>query len=878
MAHWFPHKPSDPADNYASLLAQIADKFFPVFATIFSFIALGYVAGRFNVLPTGRGRPVLASYIFNIALPAAVLYNSLTFTPKAGFIYTTLFVKGILYVAVTVIGLILVRMSAVSWAAVFLLGLSSVHSNDYAIGKNLLHALYANSTTDMTHSPYAVLMDDSTVLTYFSFAPITIYFLELRRNRELSLTWGKSLLYALIRTLLQPVVLAAVLGITLRIIFQLSNINLELCHTSKFCEWFGNGILQGLGSTISPIYLLYTGLVLVGSATHFSKPRHLMAIVIVAIIKLGVSPLLMILSCWVIPGACNVTENDILPMTLSPSGRTGHDNMSIFYFLYGTLPTSPIVVIFASQYDLNSPTFAILVLVTTLCFAPVSLIFLSLYYVSSCELFSKEAVTLVSKLTEGVGYTSLALGLWVLLVLVFLGRHKRFMYHFLLGQVLCLLLYTALIAAVMINDYSKEPFKAGAIAFAKSVAACLFCLLGSSYPFILGLADRGNLFSAFFTRRVAVWFICLCVLGPVALLALTSLPAARLCRPFSNRNYIWDYGNNVDASFVATKVCILSVAVVLAAVPRCIGYCRSVAVRREYTRYRQEPAEETSELSTAMRDFHNQMMGRRFSHNSLRNPWEVSEREANKFQAMGFISVVMAIITILVEIWGVFISISVTESDLTDKVDPAVQQLLLQKKGVSSMDKVKPFVGLVLLYQNIWLFIAIFVAGVFGTPIVEIRERLIAIKEAIVRCVLAEEELSLPSLEALPPETVLTCQRFIQYHMTACVSAIGQSIPGTFGQCYEDVFTGEQLVSWLINVGLAEDRADGVSYGSRLILGRVLCHIDQRRSFYDRHYFYRFSRDIPASVARPRSLNDSSSEAADEFQVTRNSRSLPDWF
>ena len=32
---------------------------------------------RFNVLPTGRGKSVLASYIFNLALPAGILSNIL---------------------------------------------------------------------------------------------------------------------------------------------------------------------------------------------------------------------------------------------------------------------------------------------------------------------------------------------------------------------------------------------------------------------------------------------------------------------------------------------------------------------------------------------------------------------------------------------------------------------------------------------------------------------------------------------------------------------------------------------------------------------------------------------------------------------------------
>ena len=825
-------------EDYFHLLAALADKFFPIFVTIFSFIALGYLAGRFNILPTGRGKPVLASYIFNIALPAGILYNVLTVkltclnasTPQSlsNFLYGIVIVKSILYLAIVSVGLILVRKSLVSWAAVFLFALASVHSNDYGIGQQLLKALFDNSTVPGTKD-YPSYMDDSMMLTYATYAPITIFFLELRRNRELSLTWGKSLIYALIRSLLRPVVLAAILGAILRFIFEVDHSHST--PSANFFKWFGDGILSDLASTIPPIYLLYTGLVLVGSVNHFSSHKQIMVIVVITIIKLGISPLMM-----------KCTQ-----LFINADKSEYNDSLSILFYLYGTLPSSPIVVIFASQYDLMTPIFAMIVLATTLSFAPVSTLFLSLYYVSWCQLFSEETTTLVNNLTKGIGYSGVGLAIWLLLVLIFLGRYKRFMYHFLIGQILCLLIYNVLIGSVMVNEVGKTEAKL--IAFGKAVACCLFCLLGSAYPFILGLADRGNMFGGFFTKRVAVWFICTCVILPITLLALTSLPV-HLKKDIGKHDYIWDYSNNISAVFVITKVVILIIAIGLTVVPKFIGYCRSRSVRREYRRFNYEPAEETSDLSTGMRDFHNNKMGRSISYASDSNPWEVSEREEGKFQVVGFMSVVMAMITILVEVWGVF------------------------EKAKGS----KTFVGLVLLYQNIWLFVTLFMTAVFGTPIAEIREKMIMMKEATVRCVLREEEISLPQLEALAPETVLTCHRFIQYHMAACISAIGQSVQGTFGRCYEDVFTGEDLVSWLINVGLAEDRTDAVEYGSKLVLGRVMEHIDKRRSFYDRSYLYRFSRDIPASVARSGSLNDSSSEIRDEFHVSRNTRSMPDWF
>ena len=39
----------------------------------------------------------------------------------------------------------------------------------------------------------------------------------------------------------------------------------------------------------------------------------------------------------------------------------------------------------------------------------------------------------------------------------------------------------------------------------------------------------------------------------------------------------------------------------------------------------------------------------------------------------------------------------------------------------------------------------------------------------------------------------------------------------TLGHTYQEVFTGEDFVAWLINVGLAGDRQEGVQYGEKLV-------------------------------------------------------------
>ena len=56
---------------------------------------------------------------------------------------------------------------------------------------------------------------------------------------------------------------------------------------------------------------------------------------------------------------------------------------------------------------------------------------------------------------------------------------------------------------------------------------------------------------------------------------------------------------------------------------------------------------------------------------------------------------------------------------------------------------------------------------------------------------------------------------------------------------YRDVFTGTELIDWLLEVGLANERSEGVVYGRRLLEGAVIEHVTGNHHFQDMAYFYR---------------------------------------
>uniref|UniRef100_A0A8C7HZ56 G protein-coupled receptor 155 n=1 Tax=Oncorhynchus kisutch TaxID=8019 RepID=A0A8C7HZ56_ONCKI len=86
-------------------------------------------------------------------------------------------------------------------------------------------------------------------------------------------------------------------------------------------------------------------------------------------------------------------------------------------------------------------------------------------------------------------------------------------------------------------------------------------------------------------------------------------------------------------------------------------------------------------------------------------------------------------------------------------------------------------------------------------------------------------------------DIMMTCTQFIRYHKEQCVRDIVQQ-----KRCGErtvaDTFLGSELVEWLLQVGLSQDRGEALLYGIRLQQGGVLQHITQEYGFKDDNLHY----------------------------------------
>ena len=60
-------------------------------------------------------------------------------------------------------------------------------------------------------------------------------------------------------------------------------------------------------------------------------------------------------------------------------------------------------------------------------------------------------------------------------------------------------------------------------------------------------------------------------------------------------------------------------------------------------------------------------------------------------------------------------------------------------------------------------------------------------------------------------------------------------------QSYDSVFTGIDLVDWLIDEGIVNSVDEAVDYGQTLLEGRVLVHVTREHNFHYESYFYKFT-------------------------------------
>ena len=258
-------------------------------------------------------------------------------------------------------------------------------SNDLALGLPLFTALYAKEHPEFITADYIVTVAGLVLLVPWGFAVIE---------------WGKSLRNArttkepvrcgnIARTVVKgvvtnPIVLAVVVGLILQFSFKS-----ELPNAL-------DRILQPIGAAFAATALVVLGGTVVGRTRRIGR-------------RGAVRPLVLILTkTLVLPIVCKF----VLDALNAPRKST------LFGFLYGTLPTAPIVFVWAQQFGVESEQYASYVVLCTLVSAPLTFIsaHLAEMLVSDAEAMKLES--LLTSVTVAGGVAAIVAGAYFVGIMV----------------------------------------------------------------------------------------------------------------------------------------------------------------------------------------------------------------------------------------------------------------------------------------------------------------------------------------------------------------------------------------------------------------------------------------------------------------------------
>ncbi len=232
-------------------------------------------------------------------------------------------------------------------------GMAAVCSNDFALGLPILQAMYPPQLIQ-----YIYLIAP---VQFLLFNPLGLVLLETARDRRKRARGGggggqKGCALAALRVagrvFINPLVIAAVIGVVL-------NISRSGAGLPKVVD----NPLRLLGQAFTAAALLALGSGMVGSSAFF-RGRNLRRGAAVGVLSMAKLILLPIIIAVLI----NLLGMDIVQV----EGVTYH--ISLFGFIYGTLPTAPGVLAIAIEYDVLVPETVGIVVASTLVSAPLAAI------------------------------------------------------------------------------------------------------------------------------------------------------------------------------------------------------------------------------------------------------------------------------------------------------------------------------------------------------------------------------------------------------------------------------------------------------------------------------------------------------------------------
>ncbi|EDO43618.1 predicted protein [Nematostella vectensis] len=828
-----------------STAATNINNLFPALVECFVIIILGYGSGRMGFVSSTQSKGI-GWFVSHIALPALLFKSMVVLDFQAvnwRFLAAILLAKGTVFASVAMFTVLVTRSNKYGKAGIF--AIFATQSNDFALGYPLLKALYQHSMPEYLQYIYLLAPVSLVCLN-----PIGFVLLELGRNKKMQQS-KSHLVFATIKGVLtNPIVVMTFIGI-------LGNFILKQEVPSLFV-----GLLDVLGQSFFASALFFLGLKMVGNMKK-QLGYGLIVPFLLIFAKMLLLPLL---------------AREFVQVLHVSNVRNGTDSWSMFGFLYGTFPTAPTVVIFASKYGVETDVMASSMVIGTFLSAPLMYISARMAAMKYTHQVSSAYYKLLNNTVSDASSVGLPCGVWVILMFV-LGRrygvfpHKFTLYLVISQVVLCISVLLAEINSTneywhmivfLLHTTALQCCKCwvAVVAVCLCVVRCGFemkrFVLPSLYasglglPVLLGgiklcfvkleqLSNEPRPYLYFLQQQISILTFDTVVVMLCAVVVIGSLVKLQRCDKFckcsKKQSDIEDRCYRCQEKASAGKNqenpinCAVDAGCCIANLPQdsvadiesldeTMSLLSERVSHKEYssiedkesllngvTRGLTQKDSETSvtSLGSSLRlTLLEQALSRE-------ETYEGDKHQLGGHVVMLLIFLISMCLTIFLNLWcllgesresGIYIALRELDTILTF----GQSFIVFACFGLEKQLIIIPFVK---RWRRFW----------YGA-----------------------EDLALPPPGELDPDVIHLCEQFRKHHKLKCRRALVSDKRYRL-RTYKNVFRGDQMVDWLLDCGLVEDRPAAVHYGNSLLLGRIIEHVTKEHAFYDRPYFYKFVKD-----------------------------------
>ncbi|XP_047458007.1 integral membrane protein GPR155 [Mugil cephalus] len=787
------------------------DKLLPALLECFGIILCGYIAGRTNIITSTQAKG-LGNFVSKFALPA-LLFKNMVLLDFANvvwpFLWSILLAKVSVFFIVCILTLIVANPNS-RYSKAGLFSIFATQSNDFALGYPIVEALYQSTYPDYLQYIYLVAPVSLILLNPIGFALCEIQKWKDQGNHQQSKL--KIVGLVLLQVLKNPIVFMVVVGIIAHFVLH------------QKVPVFMSEFVDGLANSFGGAALFYLGLSMVGQLRKLTRST-----VVTLILLITAKLLLMPLICK--------DMVDLLDNT--NSSAMNHSSLSDYAFLYGVFPTAPSVAIYAVYYNAELEVITSGMVISTFLSAPI--MYVSAWLLTIHWMDPQRLMNSLQTVSFNISILSLVALVWTIAVMVLSKKFKKLPHMFTVN--LFLAQFLTCVGMIAWNFVVKEDNFTGLV--------LTFTLLNISlystfiWPGIIAL----SLTKRFQDVRISPGILVIAGWGIPVLATAVILVFGK------------ETSDTIEVFFFYGKLQIICTTVVVAFSILLAGGSLVCLSRGSWTQNDQnqegssshDPAEnvvteaepESQPPSEPVTPSGGQngaclicdcappqpMPDMIISTNANHTPAALGGQCENSCESTDCLLV------------------QVEEQQQVADRQVARHVLICLLLTVSLLANLSNCLWLLCnhvpgrLYLELQFFCAVANYGqgflsfaLFGLDkhliLLPFKKRLYSLFRGKKRDEETQTDLS--------EEIRMTCTQFLKYHKQQCFQDIVKKRrcgKKTVVEC----FLGCELVEWLLQVGLAQDRGEAVLYGTRLQQGGVLQHIKQEYSFQDGPLYYRFT-------------------------------------